>query len=284
MKYAFCLIHFDNKKKYLEYEIYTILMLKNNTKNDILYLYSINDTPEEYIKIIKSLDVKTIPYDDNNITYKVKDFKSYYTHFNTLRTCNYIFAFNLTEYDKICYVESDMVFMKNLDSIFELNCPAILYYHVKKEDINKNIKLDLKESKEEILNKSIDKSFVNGGVLLFKPSKYYYKKLIKNLEIIIKKNCIYPNESLFLYSLKNLYNLPIMYNLSHYYIEQYNYLKNEIYIYHFNSSIYKVLNVIKDDYIEKNKRKKYNKPIFLYFKEKYYDPYYKQINNILNHI
>lgn len=53
--YAFCLIHFGNKPKYLELEIYTIIMLKKNTKYDIVYLYSINDTPNNFINIIKKI-------------------------------------------------------------------------------------------------------------------------------------------------------------------------------------------------------------------------------------
>jgi len=281
-KYAVCLVHFGNKKKYLEYEIYTILMLKNNTKNDIIYLYSINDTPVEFINIINQYNIKTIGYDDNNITFNINEYKSIYQHFNTLRTCNYLFALKLINYDKICIVESDMVIMKNIDDIFELDCPAILYYHGDRNKINTNHKLEIKETKDEFLNLTINKSYVNGGVLLFKPSIYYYKKMIKDLKLIISKNCINPNESLFMYSMKNIYNLPIKYNLSHYYTDQFISLKDDIVIYHFNTTEYKALNIIKDNYIEKDKRKKYNKHIFLYFKKYYYDPFYKIINNKLN--
>lgn len=277
-KYAVCLVHFGNNKKYLEYEIYTILMLKNNTKNDIIYLYSINDTPIEFVNIINEFDVITIGYDDKEILEYINSFKSIYSQFNTLRTCNYIYAFKLTNYEKICIIESDMVIMKNLDSIFDLNCPAILYYLSGSENINKNklLKFDF--------NLSNNRSYVNGGVLLFKPSIYYYNKLRNNILIIIKNNCKYPNESLFMYTMKKIYNLPIKYNLSHYYINQFIHFKNEIVIYHYNNTIYKALNIIKNNYIEKNKRKKYNKPIFLYFKKNYYDPFHILILNKLKNI
>ena len=43
--YAFSLIHFGDKLKYLELEIYLVIMLRKHTKYDIIYLYSINDTP-----------------------------------------------------------------------------------------------------------------------------------------------------------------------------------------------------------------------------------------------
>jgi hypothetical protein len=279
---CFSIIHFGNDLKYLEYEIYTILMLKQNTKNDIIYLYSECDTPIDFVKIINDLNVITIGYNDDNITYNVDKFKSVYSHFNALRSCNYMFAFKLIKYEKICIIESDMIIMKNIDSIFELNCPSILYYHGKKGYINTNFKIDIKETKNDFLNLTVNKSYVNGGVLLIKPSIYYYNKMIKNIKLIIEKNCTYPNESLFMYTMRGIYNLPIKYNLSHYFIENFLEYKDEIIIYHFNNSIYKPLNIIKDNYIEKNKRKKFNREILLYFKKNYYDIYHKIILKKLN--
>jgi hypothetical protein len=276
--YAFCIIHFGNKKVYLEYEIYTILMLRENSKYDIVYLYSINDTPQEFVDIIKQLNVITKPYDDKNITFEINNFKSIYKHFNTLRTCNYLFALNLIEYTKICIIESDLVIMKNIDNIFDLECPAILYYKDTKTRENNKVP---QSDKEELLTKSSTQSFVNGGVILCKPSIKYYKKSIKNIKKIIEKNCEYPNESLFIYSMKNIYNLPIMYNLSHYLLKQYLDIKDNVSIYHFNSTIYKPLDIIKDNYIEKDKNK-LRKHIVLLFKEKYYDKYNKYVQKLLN--
>lgn len=277
---VFCIIHFGDNKKYLEYEIYTILMLKKNTKYDIIYLYSINDTPNEFIKIIESYNVIVKGYNDMNITYNIEKFNSYYDHFNTLRTCNYLFALKLTNYKKICVIESDMIIMDNIDDIFNLNTPSILNY-LEKDKINENNKFSL--SNNELFNLSLqnNKSFVNGGVLLFSPSIYYYKKTISNLKLIIEKNCTYPNESLFLYTMKNLYNLPIKYNLSQFYIDKYIDIK--IKIYHFNAKKYKALNIIKDNYINKDKNKN-RKNLILYFKKTYYDPYHKLVKNKMNNI
>jgi hypothetical protein len=275
---AFCIIHFGNNKKYLEYEIYTILMLKKNTKYDIVYLYSINDTPKEFIDIIKSLDIYVKEYNDLNITYNIQKFNSTYKHFNTLRTCNYLFALKLINYKKICIIESDMIIMNNIDDIFTLNSPTILYYL--DNNIYENNKIN--KSNDELFNLSINKGFVNGGVLLFKPSLYYYKKSINNLKLIIHNNCIYPNESLFLYTMKNLYNLPIKYNLSHYYISQYANIKKDIIIYHFNSTIYKPLDIIKDDYVYKNKKDR--KEIVIFFKKNYYDIHKNFVENKINNL
>jgi hypothetical protein len=277
--YAFCLIHFDSNPMYLEYELYTILMLKENTKYDIVYLYSINDTPKEFVNKIELINVKTLSYDDKNITYDIQNFKSIYKHFNKLRTCNYLFALQLVNYKKICIIESDMVIMKNIDDIFKLKDPAILYYP-EKSKIKENHKIKNIKDKEELLNRTVNKSLVNGGVLLFTSSIMYYKKSINNLKIIISKNCINPNESLFLYTMKNIYNLPTKYNLSHYLLDQYTDIKDEIVIYHFNSTIYKPLDIIKDNYIYKDKNK-LRKSIVLYFKKHYYDKYHNLVNKLM---
>ena len=278
--YAFCIIHFGNNPIYLEYEIYTILMLQKNTKYNIVYLYSINDTPLEFVKIIQSLNVFVKEYDDTNITYNVTNFNSLYKHFNTLRTCNYIFALKLTNYKKICIVESDMVIMNNIDDIFDLNLPAILYYY-HHDDLTKNTIIN--KTNQELFDFSIKKGTVNGGVLLFKPSLYSYKKSIENLKLVIKNNCMYPNESLFLYTMKKIYNLPITYNLSHYYIDKHIKLKNKIKIYHFNNTTYKPLDIIKDNYIYKNKKKN-RKEIVIFFKKTYYDVYNKFVKDKMDEL
>ena len=273
--YAFVLVHFGNNPKYLELEIYTITMLKKNTKHDIIYLYYINDTPKEYIEIMDSLSVITEPYDDKNITYDIKGFVSSYEHFNTLRTCNFIFAYALTKYKKICIIESDMVIMKNLDNIFKLKTPAVLYYPSNK-NINKNHLIDI--DREDILKKCIDGTPINGGVILFEPSMGVFRQFVKNIKLIIKDNCKFPNETLFLYTEQKIYNLPVIYNMSHYYMEQYN-LEGDVLIYHFNSTQFKPIDIIKDNYINKDK-KPYRKRIVIFFKKNYYDIYHEYIDNI----
>ena len=152
---AFVLIHFGDKVKYLEYELYFLSNLRNFTKKDIVYLYSIHDTPNKFIKSIKDLDlnIKVKGYNDKNITFDInKKFKSSYDHFNTLRTCNFIFAYLLTEYKKVCILESDMVIMNSIDKIFELNCPTVFYTmnknNVDKDNTNYLLEVDRKKMLE----------------------------------------------------------------------------------------------------------------------------------------
>ena len=126
---AFAIIHFGSNPVYLELELYFLKMLRQYTKNDIIYLYSVNDTPEIFVESIRPFATEVVPYDDRGITYDVA-FKSEYTNFNTLRTCNYIFAYTLTKYDTVCIIESDMVIMRDIDSIFSLRSPAALTYYI----------------------------------------------------------------------------------------------------------------------------------------------------------
>ena len=139
---AFVIIHFGDKIKYLELEIYFVKNLRENTKNDIIYLYSITDTPKIFVDTMSKYCNRVIPYDDNNITYNI-DFSSFYSHFNLLRGCNFIFAYKLIEYRKICIIESDMMIMKNIDDIFELKEPAVLLFQeAEKANILQNYKID----------------------------------------------------------------------------------------------------------------------------------------------
>ena len=177
--HAYALIHFGNNPKYLELEIYFIKNLQRNTVYDIIYLYSVADTPQKYVDIIESLSVKTVPYDDTGITYNITNFVSGYQHFNTLRTCNFIYAYKLLDYKKICIIESDMVIMSNIDNIFKFKCPSILYYPDEdKVLLNHKVELD----KKVVLNSCNDNSYVNGGVLILKPSLKIFDKYLNGQE------------------------------------------------------------------------------------------------------
>jgi alpha-N-acetylglucosamine transferase len=273
--YAFVLIHFRDNIKYLELELYFIINLKNFTNNDIIYMYSINDTPNKFIEIIKKY-CQVLPYNDNNITFNVQNFKSSYSHFNTLRTCNFLFAYQLTQYKKICVIESDMIILNNIDDIFELNVPSILSFYDKHKILeNYPIKLNSKE----ILDECSKKSMVNGGLMLFKPSLTKYKLLLKNLRLVINENCIYPNETLFLISHNKIYNLPFRYNVMKHHIN--NIETSKIKVLHFNTK-YKHIDIIKDNYLEQTKNK--NKLLYdflIEYKKKYYDKLKDKIKKIL---
>jgi hypothetical protein len=275
---AFVLSHFGNNPKFLELEIYLCINLRKNTKYDIIYMYSINDTPDEFVNVMKEYCNHTIPIDDTNITYDVK-FSSPFPRFNILRTCNFIFAYKLLQYKKICLLESDMVITGNIDDIFNLKTPSILIY-------NDNI---LENSKIDIIKNNIQNINTNGGIMLIKPSLSKYKQYLKNIKYIIEKEYVFPNESLFLYTNKYVYNLPYKYN-SHANQEElidiskkYNInMKEYPLILHFKCKSYKQIDIIKDKYLEDMKNKKYLIYYFLsIYKKEYYDKYHKKIEKII---
>jgi len=281
---AFIIVHFGDNKKYLELEIYISLMIRQNSINDIVYFYSINDTPIAFVNIMKQYCNYTISYDDKDITYNINNFKSYYNHFNTLRTCNFLFAYKLLQYKKVCLIESDCIIMKNIDDIFLLKTPSI-YLH---EDISINKKSNHKVimNHKNILKECSTESGSNGGIMLFKPSIKKYNKAIRRIQYIIDMNCKFPNETLFQLINKSIYHLPFKYNLIKYYIKQFyklfNVDQNYVSILHINSSTFKHVDIIKDNYMHSIKPELY---IFiLFFKNNYYDKYNKSISNLLTNI
>lgn len=277
MSYAFVLIHFGSNPKYLEYEIYSILMLKSISNYDIVYMYSQVDTPNKFYEIISSMNVKTIGFDDSYIIEEAKKFKSVYEHFNTLRTCCFVYSNILTQYDKICIVESDIIFYKGFENVFKLNTPACFIYQGETKLLTKNnykkIPMDFFLS---ICTKS---SPINGGVMLIKPELKKLDNFKKNFQIVIKNNCSYPNEILFvLLNDGHIYNLPINYNLRK--NQKLNNI-NDIKIlgHHFDTTIYKPIDIIKDNYENKVKPPNAKKSIE-YLKNKFYKPYKNYVSKL----
>ena len=292
-RYAFAIIHFGSNPVYLELEMYFFKMLRKNTSNDIIYLYSVNDTPQAFVDAIRPLVTEVIPYDDKHITYDVT-FNSGYTNFNTLRTCNFIFAYTLKKYNKVCIIESDMVIMRNLDDIFGLQTPAVLTYYIGNVNLKKNEKI--RNNPTEVLAKCKEMGRINGGVMLIYPSMTLFNKYKEKIQDVVQHECKYPNETLFEYVNNSYYNLPIQYNLSHYLakshtLQQYELTPRDIVIYHFNETKYKHLDIIKNpldengdnwlEIIQRNKKYEVKKLPILHYKTTTYDKYRSIIEPII---
>jgi hypothetical protein len=242
-------------------------------------MYSKSDTPPKFIEVMKKFNVKTVEYDDSVINKKIDNFKSVYEHFNTFKTCAFFYANMLTEYDKVCVIESDQVYKKGFENVFELNGPAILYYNQPPSDYDKHNKLSI--DKKFIISECNKNSHTNGGILVFKPDKKIIDTYIKNIDIIAEKNCSYPNETLFLYTNNIIYNVPFRYNASHYMFEK-KYSK-EILNYHFNSTIYKPLNNIKDNY-KIDKKFKVKNEVVEFFRNNFYNKYHERVGELMKYV
>ncbi len=290
---AFAIIHFGSNPVYLELELYFLKMLRQYTKNDIIYLYSVNDTPEIFVESIRPFATEVVPYDDRGITYDVA-FKSEYTNFNTLRTCNYIFAYTLTKYDTVCIIESDMVIMKDIDSVFSLRSPAALTYYIGDRRLKSND--EIRNNPTEVLSKCKEMGRLNGGVMLINPSQQLFEIYKSKIQDVVLNECKYPNETLFEYVNNMYYNLPVQYNLSHYLakpykLQSFGLTPTDIYIYHFNETKYKHIDIIKNpidetgenwlDIIQRDKKYEVKKFPILHYKNTVYDRYQPEISAIL---
>jgi len=282
---AFAVIHFGVNPIYLELELYFFKMLRQYTRNDIVYLYSVNDTPAGFVDAVRPLVTEVVPYDDRGITYEVS-FKSGYANFNTLRTCNFIFAYTLEKYNKVCIIESDMVIMKNIDAIFGLKAPAAVTYLVGDRNLKYNDRV--KTVEQEVLEKCHDMGRINGGVMLIHPSVALFEEYKSKIVDVVQRECKYPNETLFEYVNREYYNLPIQYNLSHYLakgqkLAEYRLSPSDIVVFHFNETKYKHIDIIKnpvdengDNWLQIIKReKKYEvkKLPILHYKATVFDKY-----------
>ena len=297
-KNAFAIIHFGKNPVYLELELYFFKMLRQYTNNDILYLYSVNDTPDSFVDAVRPLVTSVVPYDDNGITFNVK-FSSGYTNFNTLRTCNFIFAYTLDQYDTVCIIESDMVIMKPIDPIFDLKSPAATTYHIGDGNLKTNMPVSTNPSQVLAICKERNGIGINGGVMLIKPSKKLFETYKTKIPDIVKHECKYPNETLFEYVNHQYYNLPVQYNLSHYKaksnnLQQYGLKASDIVVYHFNETKYKHLDIIKNpmdengdnwiDIIQKDKKYEVKKLPIMHYKTTIYDKYRGEIESLLENL
>lgn len=307
-KYSYVLPHFGNNLKYLELELYFLCMLRSKTNYDIIYMYSIMDTPLFFINTIQELhlNIKCIGIDDNNVTFfnadkKESQFKSGYDKFNTLRTCNFLFAYNFTQYNKICIVESDLIIMEgNIDDIFNENEPSIVYYNKSTNNIqNTNYKVNITN---DITLDCNEKSNYNGGIMLFAPDSEKYTVLKILMNEIIKKECKFPNEILFGLLNSNFYNLPIKYNFNWYHATNTNepFIRNnmkyeDVIVYHFSNAPtnYGHLDICKNKLysvpsikVAKPRVVNYynNIKTIIYFYNKFYKPNKNNIERLLSNI
>ena len=284
-KCAFAVIHFGSNPVYLELELYFFRMLRQYTMHDIIYLYSATDTPESFVEAVRLLVTEAIPFDDRKITFDV-DFASGYANFNTLRTCNFIFAYKLIQYDLVCIIESDMVIMKPIDDIFDLRAPAVLTYYNGNAIINSNYEIKINPTKALI--KCKQRGRLNGGVMLIKPSTAMFDTYKKKIAEVVKRSAIYPNETLFEHVNHVYYNMPIRYNFSHFLTKydirkEYGMNPEDIYVFHFNETKFKHIDIIKNPIDESGKNWLQNmnavkRTPIMHYKTSIYDRYNPEIN------
>jgi hypothetical protein len=97
---------------------------------------------------------------------------------------------------------------------------------------------------------------INGGVMVINPSPQLFTEYKAKIVDVVQRNCKYPNETLFEYVNNDYFNLPVQYNLSHYHaqparLQSYQLDPGDIFVYHFNETDYKHIDIIKNPVDEK---------------------------------
>ena len=192
--------------KYLDGVLITGLGLrKQRTKFELICL--ITKDCIKYTNIIKLIydKVLVVPYitpnkkfyDDiliNNNIYEER-FIDTCTKFN-------IFNKDILNYEKIIFIDSDLIPIKNFDSLFSYNTPAGWLEYKIQNDIKwgeHNIKPNTIIPKEK-LNLTLNKNTsINGGLLIIKPDKLVYNELI----MLLKNKNKFNNKFLGMYNVKN---------------------------------------------------------------------------------
>jgi lipopolysaccharide biosynthesis glycosyltransferase len=227
------------------------------------------------------------------VTFDVS-FKSGYANFNTLRTCNFIFAYTLEQYDTVCIIESDMVLMKSIDSIFDLQSPALLTYYIGNQRLTSNNQVV--NNPREVLENCREMGRVNGGVMLINPSRRMFETYKTKIVDVVERECKYPNETLFEYVNNRYFNLPIQYNMSHFLakpekLAKYNLSAKDVMVFHFNETKYKHLDIIKTPFdeegndwlkiIQRDKKYEVKKFPILHYKSTIYDRYNGDVGRVM---
>ena len=154
-----------------------------NSKYPLLCLINENIS-DDTIKVLDYFNIKHKLV--NSITYDNKDNVNRWN--NTFDKLN---VFNLTEYDKLIYLDTDMLILKNIDNLFEINRFTMV------PDIPFN-----------------DNTF-NSALMIIKPNINTYKELIDLVNLNINNNSTYIGDQTIIndyYKDKNVITLEKKYN------------------------------------------------------------------------
>ena len=193
-----------NKASYLDGIILTGLGLRRqNVKFKIICLVT-PDISESIIKIIKIIydEVITVPYISplENAEIKIistifspNDFtdKNNYSEMCKVFTKLNIFNSKILPYDKICFIDSDLIPIKKFDELFNVNTPAGWLEKINDNNLNSyarywDIWNEINHN-ELILKKLTDiheppGTSINGGLLVIKPDYKLFKFFIDQLQ------------------------------------------------------------------------------------------------------
>jgi hypothetical protein len=181
------------RKHNVKYKL--ICMITKDISDDIIQILKIiydDIVIVDYISPIKNLGIEIISEIFSKDDY-INDNK--YSEMAKIFTKLHIFNSNLFPYDKILFIDNDLIPLKNFDKLFNINCPAawleeaieneydyIKFWNVSKDIIHGKL-IDMKFTKlDQIPGRSI-----NAGLMLIKPDMSIYNDMIQLLQKPIKE-------------------------------------------------------------------------------------------------
>lgn len=161
MKYCYVNLLYGDNIYFIGTLIFVLSLLKTKPKHDIILCYTF-DVPQYKLDLLKKYYTKMIKIEYIRFNQKTKR-----KRFQEILTKLQIFT--LIEYDKIMYLDNDMFIQKNIDHLFEMNCPAGMA-------INAELKY---KNNQRIKDKNV---IINAGLLLLKPNLEDYVNIRKRIK------------------------------------------------------------------------------------------------------
>ena len=176
-------------------------IIRTDTVHDLVCMVT-NDVSDKARKELKKLSIKVIeiPYIFGRINFKTKRQKKLYNDWMQISYTKWN-ALNLTQYNKIFFLDADTIVTQNIDDIFEYKRPSSNFYNPFSEKYKKVSKIKDYYGSEKVIKPSlINKALTKGGfvfwassVLITPNNNHYneYIKMVKNnkyVEQYIKNN------------------------------------------------------------------------------------------------
>jgi inositol 3-alpha-galactosyltransferase len=237
MKYAYVNMLFGDNIYYIGTLIFAISLYNTKPKYDMILLHT-NDVPKYKLDLLKPYYKDIIEINYIPVKTKRERFKNVFTKLK---------IFSLYKYDKVLFMDNDMIVLKNIDHLFEYNTPAgmALSPELKYKD------------REEVADENV---VFNAGLWLIKPNKGTYIKMMNGIKKFNTKKELEQEYVSYFYN-KRWTNISYLYNFQPGLIEYddvrgriYKKCKlSDVYVIHY-SSTKKPWNIL-----ENNKHDYYNK-------------------------
>ena len=192
-KYAYVMLMFGGPKYLAGILVMAYTIRLHGAINDIVVMVT-DDVPDQSIKEMKKLNVKVVRVDylEYKITTKFMSKKQIERYDWISKSFTKWKCLELTEYEKVLFLDCDMIVVKNLDPVFELQTPAgvfespydeRLYLHDNKKKGFPNFYNSSIIKPNEINNALTKKGFVTTATcVLLTPNKTDFKNMCNMLE------------------------------------------------------------------------------------------------------